>query len=192
MDSTNKFYCSKKSTVYVTFPNPPIRFEVYDDRGKVYFFRELGGKFNNIKFNICHKGHYTTSDPVVINKIVDIEIIPITAELPPVDRARMKKISIRYNKDLVHTPARIFTKQGVIEIGPKYKSFPFPTRLFILCHEEGHLLYSNEQDADIFALKNYVNNGYNKSSAIYAMTKVLKPSKGNTERILQQFKNVQT
>lgn len=189
---TNRFYCSKKSTVYVSFPNRPLRFEVYDDRGKVYYFRELGGKFDSIKFNICHKGHYKTSEECFIDKITDIEIVPIDITLPLPDRNRMQSVKVVYNSDLLFTPARIQSKTGVIEVGRKFKNFPFPVRLFILCHEEGHLLYANEENADLYACKLYVNNGYNKSNALYSLTKVLKTSEQNKNRILKLFKTLQS
>lgn len=192
MEVTNKFYAKGKCTVYVTFQFQPIRFEVYDDNKKLYYFRELGGKYDSVKFNICHKGHYTMSEECLIDKIVDIEIIPITTPLPTPDRNRMKAVKVIYNKDLLITPARINSKTGIIEVGKKFKSFPFPVRLFILCHEEGHLLYSDEFNADLYACKTYVNNGYNKSNALYALSKVLKPGEQNTNRILQQFKNIQS
>lgn len=192
MEVTNKFYAKGKCTVYVTFQFQPIRFEVYDDNKKLYYFRELGGKFDSIKFNICHKGHYTMSEYCIINKIVDIEIIPINKELPKPDRDKMKEVKVVYNHSLVITPARINSKTGVIEVGRKFKSFPFPVRLFILCHEEGHLLYSDEYNADLYACKLYVNNGYNKSNAFYSLSKVLKPSKENSNRIFELFKTIQS
>lgn len=192
MELTNKFHCSGKKTVYVTFPFKPIRFEVYDDRGKLYYFRELGGKFNSVKFNICHKGHFTMSEDCVINKIVDIEIHKINEQLPAPDRDRMKPVKIVFNKDLLITPARINSKTGVIEIGPRFKNFPFPVRLFILCHEEGHLLYADEFNADLYACKLYVNNGYNKSNAFYALSKVLKETDQNYNRIQKLFKHLQS
>lgn len=189
---TNKFYCPGKKTVYVTFQFQPIRFEVYDDRGKLYYFRELGGKFDGIKFNICHKGHFTMSEDCVIDKIVDIEIYPVVESLPPPDRNRMKKVEVVFNKELMITPARINSKTGKIEIGPRFKNFPFPVRLFILCHEEGHLLYADEFNADLYACKIYVNNGYNKSNAFYALSKVLKETDQNYNRIKQLFKTLQS
>lgn len=192
MEPTNKFYCNGKKTVYVKFPIKPIRLEVYNDNGKVYYFRELGGKFDSIKFNICHKGHYTLSENCIIDKIVDIEIYPIKVQLPAPDRNRMKPVKVVYNDSLILTPARIFSKQGVIEVGRKFKTFPFPIRLFILCHEEGHLLYADEFNADLYACKIYVDNGYNKSNALYALTKILKGGKRNTERILKLFKTLQS
>lgn len=192
MELTNKFYCNKKSTVYVSFTDRPLRFEVYDDNKKLYYFRELGGKFDKVKFNICKKGHYTTSEPIEIEKIVDIEIIPLNAKLPPPDRDRMKIVKVVYNNNLILTPARITGSTGVIEVGRKFKTFPFPIRLFILCHEEGHLLYADEFNADLYACNLYVNNGYNKSNALYSLTKILRPSKQNTHRIIELFKTIQS
>lgn len=186
----SKIYVPGKKTVYVTFPVPPIRFEVYDERGKLYYFRELGGKFDAVKFNICHKGHYTFSEPCIVEKITDIEIIPVNVELPPPDRNRMKPVSIVYNKSLLTTPARMFSHEGRIEVGPRFKKYPFPVRLFILCHELGHLLYKDEENADLYACKIYIENGYNKSNAFYSLSKVLKVNVRNENRILKMFKNL--
>lgn len=187
-----KFYCSKKSTITVTFENPPIRVDVFNDNGKLYYFRELGGNFKTIKFNICHKGHYTISEDCVINEITDINIIPVNVVLPPPDRNREKEVSIVFNKNMTSTPARINTKTGVIEIGKRFKLFPFPIRLFILCHEVGHFFYSKEENADLYACKIYVDNGYNKSNALYSLTKVLSVNIQNEKRILELFKKIQS
>ena len=186
----DKFFAPGKCTVYVSFVHNPLRFELYDERGKVYFFRELGGKFGSIKFNICKKGFYRFSEPCIVNKIVPIEIKPFGVDLPPIDRDRAQSVKVVYNPDLKNTPARIFSKKGIIEVGPRFKTFPFPTRLFILCHEVGHLFYSQEEDADLYACKIFLENGYNKSSAFYALSRVLKINLRNKNRILKIFKHV--
>lgn len=188
----NKFFCKGKCTVTVVFKNNPLRVDVVNDKNKIYFFRELGGKFKTISFNICHKGHYKISDDCESIEVNPIKIIPITITLPPPDRNREKPISFEYNDNLITTPARINTGTGRIELGRNFKKYPFPVRLFILCHEQGHFFYSKEEDADLYACKIYVNNGYNKSNALYSLTKVLHAGVKNKKRISELFKTLQT
>ena len=150
-----KFYCPKKSTVYVTFADNPIRFEVYNDndKGKVYFFRELGGKFKELHFNICAKGHYIISEDCSSIEVKDIIIYEVKGELPPPDRSGFKPVKFVDNKDLITSPARTFRKTGVIEKGKNFYNYPYPVRVFILCHEIGHFFYKSEENADFFACK---------------------------------------
>lgn len=188
----NRFFCKDKSTVTVKFTEKPLRVEVYNDKGKVYFFRELGGKFETINFNICHKGHYTISEDCISIEVNPIKIFPVNVKLPPKDRNRFKEVTFEHNDSLIITPARINTKTGKIETGRTFKNFPFPVRLFILCHEVGHFFYSKEEDADLFACKLYVNNGYNKSNALYSLTKVLKTGLPNKKRVQELFNHLQS
>lgn len=182
-----KFYCKGKCTVYVKLNNSPLRVEVLNDKGKVYYFRELFGKFSQIKFNICHKGHYSIPEDCTIEKIVPIEIERLNIVLPPFDRNDEKPVVFKYNPDLLTSPARIFRKAGVIETGRYFKTLPFPIRLFILCHEIGHFYYTGEENADLYACKLYLDNGYNKTNALYALTKVLRKNVNNEKRVKVLF-----
>lgn len=185
-----KFYCPKKSSVYVTFTDKPIRVEVYNDKGKVYFFRELGGKFESIKFNVAHKGHYSISEDCKSIEVKDIVIDEIKQQLPTPDRKGFKPLKFVNNPDLITSPARAFRKTGIIEKGKLFYTLPFPIRVFILCHEIGHFFYKDEDNADLFAVKLYVKNGYNRSVAIYSLTKVLNPTPKNIIRVEKLFKTV--
>ena len=183
-----KLYCKGKCTVYVKFTeSKPLRIEVLNDAGKVYYFRELNNNYNQIKFNICHAGHYKINPDCVIEKIVPIEIEKLNVVLPPFDRNKEKPVVFKYNPDLLTSPARIFTDKGIIETGRHFKSYPFPIRLFILCHEIGHFYYKGEENADLYACKLYVDNGYNKTNALYALTKVLRNSLNNEKRVKALF-----
>lgn len=183
----NKFFCEGKKTFDIQFTQPPLRVEIYNDEGKVYFFRELGGKFKKISVNICHKGFYRVSEDCDSIQKRELEKSTINAVLPPPDRDRMKPFVIVHNENLTSTPARNFTNKGVIETGKTFKHFPFPIRLFILCHEVGHFFYADEENADLYACKIFLENGYNKSTALYALTKVLKANIQNKKRVERLF-----
>lgn len=186
----NKFFCKEKSTVIVKFKVKPVRFEVLNDNAKVYFFRELDNKFLNVKFNICHKGFYTMSEECESIDVLPIQIVKSNIQLPPIERNRFRDFKIVYNKNLMSTPARNFTFSGIIETGRNFNTYAYPIRLFILCHEVGHFFYAKEENADLYACKIFLENGYNPSSALYALTRVLNANINNKKRILNLFKNI--
>ena len=89
------------------------------------------------------------------------------------------------------TPARNFTGKGLIEVGEKFYKYPYAVRVFILLHELGHFYYKDESLCDLFAAKNFINWGYNNSTAFYALSQVLNcDSDRNKERVTILFKNL--
>lgn len=158
---------------------------------KPYFFRVLHKKYPAIKFNLCHPGKYSTTAGTV-DKILPLQIQKFNYTLPPKDRHLMKFFEFRKNPTLTGSPARNFTKLGIIETGTKYDTYPFPVRLFILLHEIGHFYYKDEANADAFAAKTFVDLGYNESTALYSLSNVLNfESKRNKDRIETMLYNVQ-
>lgn len=177
-----------KATVYVTFDKKPRSIKVYRN-GILYFFRELEGKYQSIKFNICHAGRYTTNVECKSIAIKPIEIEPLNFKLPKPQRNYFQPFRILKNNSLKSTPARHYYKIGVIEIGPVFFKFPHCIRLFILLHEVGHFYYKDEHLADAYAAKKFIENGYNNSSAMYALTRILTDcTQKNEKRILSLFK----
>lgn len=168
-----EFTVKEPSTIYISFTCPLQQVNVFF-KDQIYFFRVLNGKYTNIKFNVCHAGTYKT-DRGIIDKIVPIEIEPLNFDLPVPDRNRMKEFKIIHNPNLplTGTPARNFTHKGIIETGLKYKTLPFPIRLFILLHEIAHFYYKDEEKCDLWAAKMYVQKGYNNSMAYYSLSMVL-------------------
>lgn len=185
----NIFKIVQPSTVLFTFDEPPQYVNVYL-KNELYYFRNLGGKFYKIKFNVKHPGKYFIDVDCANIKVIPIEITPLNFELPEPDRQRLKPFQFIYNSELTGTPARNYTNTGIIEYSSYFKTLPFPLRLFILLHEIGHFYYKDEENADAYAAKVFIDNGYNESTAIYALTKVLHPTDKNEKRILSLFKKI--
>lgn len=220
----NSFETKGSRTIEVFFYKPfPDQFNI-ELNGELYFFRRLGGKYASIKFNVCSPGFYETDINCSDIIIKPISIEPLNIKLPPIERNRLKEFRIIFNPDLKGTPACNYTKDGVIEYGWKFKSYPYPIKLFILCHEYAHFyygkgeltenevnrklkqgmthaqiesehrkgIYESEKYCDALAAKIFVDNGYNPSTAFYALTQVLNTgSEYNNERINALFKQLQ-
>lgn len=174
-----------KSTVNFRFVGSiPRRFEIYDSRGNLYFFRYLDETKRDINVNIAHAGTYTTNGNAYIT-VKNFQEPALNFDLPEREKSYFRgKFNYRYNPDLKGTPARHFFKKGLIEIGPLFYVLPFPVRVFILCHEIGHCFYSDEKKADMFACFLFLKNGYNKTTAIHSLMDVLNlRSSANVERV---------
>lgn len=186
-----KLTIAEPSTVYLKNLSSCNRVNIYLQGLQLpYFFRELDCKYNCIKVNLPHVGTYS-GDNGEIESVCPIEIEPLNIKLPYPDRDRMKQFIIKHNPLLTGSPARNFTQTGIIETGTRYKTAPFPIRLFILLHEIGHFLYKNEDNCDAWAAKQFIAMGYNNSTAIYALTKVLNcESPTNKQRILKLFNHL--
>lgn len=176
---------NKPETIYIKFNgNLPRKFELLDNRGRLYFERYLDGKTPRIKFNIPNAGVYQTANNIEIVKRVDIELPSFDFDLPPFERDRIKDFTIVYNPALHNTPARVFTHEGIIEKGSKFNIYTQPMKVFFLLHEVGHFYYKTEEYCDLFALTHFLKMGYNMSTAMYALTNVLRRNKQNRERVL--------
>jgi len=179
---------SKPSTVFIKFTGNPLprTFVLKNAAGEIYFFRQLDGKTPRIKFNLPHSGSYGSTTSFSIEKITDIIIKDPAIVLPPYERDRIKDFTIVFNPELsgpLATPARVFTNEGIVEKGANLYKFPKPMRVFFLLHEVGHFYYKTEQYCDLFAFVHFVRMGYNASTAIYCLTKVLKDSPLKTKRV---------
>lgn len=187
---------NKPSTVYAQFDAgaEPHTFKVFDENGKLYYFRYLNGKTPRIKFNIPDQGKYTTNAPIQIVKIAPIEIPDCFPELPPAVRDRWQPVTMLYNPDLdriTTTPIRIYSQTGVIEYGNKFLSYPKPIQEFLVAHEKGHMFYLREEDCDMFALLDFVRKGYSQSQAYYTLSHILMRTPANVERLKTLFNNIQ-
>lgn len=180
------------STVFVKFLSEVPRLFIFGkEDGSVEFFRYLYGNVPRIKFNIPNVGKYLANVPIEVTKITPIQI-PILSlpVLPPADRDRwVDNPEIVFNPSL-DSVARNFTDLGRIEIGPKFYKIIKPMQEFIILHEKGHFLYSEEEDADLFALVNFVRMGYNQSTAYYTLENVLKQSRQQVDRLKNMFNKI--
>lgn len=188
------FEVKEKATVTVTLSKMPGVLKVM--RGSLlYFFRELTGRMKDadgvIKINILHPGSYTLSHEAESIKVEPIRIHPLPFPLPPKDRDLFKSFEVVYNPDLKNTPARNFTGHGIIEVSPQFKKLPHFIQEFIMLHEVGHFYYKDEINADLYALKKYIEKGYNNSGAYYSLTKVLRPTEANKKRIDNLYKHLE-
>lgn len=179
-------------TFYIQFGElMPKTFKLFNSQNQCYYFRFLDGKTKRIRFNIPDTGEYTSNVPFDIVKKVPIELPLSYPPIPPAQRDRMKDVTIVFKPELQGTPARIFSHTGVIEYGKKFLTYPPPIRLFLLLHEQGHLLYKDEIYCDLWAMINFLRLGYNQSTAFYSLANVLSSSNENISRIKEMFKNIQ-
>lgn len=179
-----KFEVKNKSTIKVNILGAiPKRVIIHDDRNRIYYFRDLAENQSEFETNILRAGKY------FINVRAEVRAYPLKKyklnfELPEFDKYfPHSHFKIVFNPHLVGTPARNFYKEGIIEIGEKFKELPFQIRLFILCHEVGHSFYHDEDKADLYALKLFLDMGYSKTMALHALTDVLTKSPQKQQRI---------
>lgn len=184
------FTTKGRCTVSIFLVEKPGILYVYDSAGKIYFFREIKGQ-ERLKFNILKADTFTINAECHTIEILPLSIHPLKVVLPTPDRQLMKPFKIVFNPSLTGTPARNFYNKGLVEVGQKYIDQPYPIRVFILLHEEGHFLYADEINADLYAAKKFVAWGFNNSSAFYALKNVLNMrSDANQKRLLNLFKNL--
>lgn len=187
----NTFKSNGKCTVTVFFNQQPKILEVKDSAGNVYFFREIEGQ-KSIKFNILKSDVFKLNCNAENIKISPLSITPLNIVLPTQDRNEMKQFKIIFNPNLKGTPARNYFIKGIIEVGEIFKKQIYPIRVFILLHEVAHFYYEDEETADLFAAKKFVDMGFNNSTAFYALRNVLNfESKRNKQRLINLFKNLQ-
>ena len=177
-------------TLKVQFAKPHLLFELRKD-GQPYYFRHMDGKSTVININLPESGVYTSEQPFNIIRRGEIEkyntskiVLPKPDRNYPVEGIKVEK---NQRGDMGTTPARIFPQLGIIETAPVFDTYPKPIKLFILLHELGHTQYSREIDADLFALKQYLDLGYNGSMAFYALSHILKVSPANIIRLKKVF-----
>lgn len=163
--------------------------------GEIYFERRFENRQSNIKVNIPDIGEYTTSFIFTKVQQLPLEIERKITRLPKPQRDNYLTVkpkvffdsSMNYNG----TPAKILPSTGIIHISNKFLSLPIYTRKFIYWHEVGHLRYKSEFFCDLFACKQMIDRGYNESSCIYTLSRVLGRTSQNIERIKFALSQVQ-
>lgn len=187
---------SKPSTVYVQFREVMPRTFVLSSvsANEDYYFRYLDGKTPRIKFNVPDPGLYVTNVPVDVVKISPIEIPKSIPKLPPANRDRWQKVKEIHNPSMdneTSTPIRIYSKLGIIEYGDRFLKYITPIQIFLKLHEYGHMFYVEEDSCDMYALVNFIQMGYNQSTAYYALKHILSRSPQKIERLKALFNNIQ-
>lgn len=167
------------------------RITLYSSDGSIYHLREMADS-TPINVAIHHSDNYTIDTDCIISPIGPIKPQYINVDLPTAERWRLNDVRVVYNPDLKGTPARIFTTKNpvIIEVGDKFYSLPKQMRFFILLHEYGHLFYSEEWKVDLFALKVFLQSGYNQSQAFYSLSKVLGDSAQSRDRVIRLFNSI--
>lgn len=164
----------------IIFATPPSgELTIYNGR-KVYHIQKTTNGQTAVKFP--DPGKYT-ANAEILSKSTGISK-PSALIMGKADRNyKANSFHVVYNANLKDTPARIFYEIGRCEVGPAFLSLPLQWQKFILFHEKAHLFYSDEFNADKYALNYFMQKGYNFSQAKYALESVLKKSEENTNRI---------
>lgn len=179
------------STARLNFENAPRSFRIYSNKNeRLHFFRPNRKGLKTISVNFPRPGIYTAENAPTV------EILPLKkrnypVNLPDPERnssAAPDQIFITENFTVEHTPARINATTGEVQICAGFESLPNEVRYFILLHELGHRLFKTETLCDQFALKKFLDQGYNPSQAVIALTRILRPTPENYKRINNIFK----
>lgn len=162
---------------------------------KAHYYRKMKGSRVNVNLPV-HADKmiiYVIGNPKIESIIVGRlrqKHIPINMK-PDIDRSfRMSDIRIEKDNKLP-SAGRFYSKKPIIAFNPKImRSLDQPTRVFVGLHEAAHYFTTNEEKADKWATIQFLNLGYNLSSAEYALINALKRSPGNVKRMMEQFKTL--
>lgn len=185
---------AEPSTLYIKFTGEIPKCFIFGnpETGEIFFFRYISGSIPRIKFNVPLPGVYEGNVPFDVVKLTPIQIPVLSLPvLPPATRNRWKgdDIEVQFNPQL-ETIARNFTDVGIIEVGPRYEALIQPIKYFILLHEQGHFFYDDEFNCDLYALVNFIREGYNVSTAYYTLEKYLMKSQEQMERVRALFSKI--
>lgn len=184
----------KPSTV-VFLSEPLTEVTFFDRDGKIYYERRFARPVEEFIVNFPDTGNYQYNAPLLSYKRLPLQQFKKITKLPKRERAyNPDKTTIIVDDRMVAggTPAKIYPARGVIHVSPEFLKLPKYQQEFILEHERGHMWYQTEEYCDIFAAKRMLDRGYNESSCVYALTRVLKRSPDNVKRIGFTFSNMAT
>lgn len=179
----------KPSTYRIRFiDNTPSVFRIYNEKGDLYFYRYMPQGQKSIKINIPDIGnYYFNANAIVERSPISINSNVYKIKLPAKERNRRKDYFIVHDENETESPAIIFTKEGRIITGSKFKKLTIPMKQFILLHELGHFDYKTEKFCDLFATVEFIKMGHNPSTAMYCLVDVLRKHPQNDERIRYVF-----
>lgn len=189
-----EFLIEKPSTIEISSNKPFSQVVITCEKG-IYYERYFTAPTMRCNVNIPDRGKYRllNSDGKSI-KIGDLIKTPVNFTVPPSKKDYSgKPFFIRVNANLIGgTPARICvtTNPILIEISPTLKDLPIYAQKFIIYHEMGHRFHYNEEHTDLFAVKMMLERGYNQSSCMLALSKVLKKSDANIKRVMNVVGNI--
>lgn len=168
-----------------------------EGRNPIYYERKVADDTININLPVHPKKVILTTEE---GRVKDVLQGPLTAPQIPYFDAPTRKAPYE-PEDIVYepkwdmeSPARIFSNKPLIQYNPdKINKLPEPIKRFIFMHELAHLYFGKElplkereMKCDTWAAITFLNQGWNLSSAIYALTQVLNRNKVNVARMLKQ------
>lgn len=165
--------------------------QMIDKFGRLWYFRPQM-KAGLFKFNQPYAGRFFCRGFTPV-KIEPLSHIRYDIDLPKFERENNPELKSIEAGLIGHSPALVFAKQGRVIIDKeKFAKMPPPVRLFVLLHEMGHRHYTTEHYCDIFALKKFLEMGFNPSTAFLSLSRILDTKEGkrgtaNTARIKQLF-----
>lgn len=183
-----RFEISAPSTALIQTPkNGPLI--ILNDSGLIWHKQNTFKPISAVK--IPFAGRFETN-----GKILDVKKgikIPNSLKLPAKTRNfDSSNFQVVHNPNLKHTPARIFYDKGICEVSTAFKNLPIQWQEFILLHEKAHFKYEAEQDADRWALNEFLQKGFNASQAFFALRDVLRKSEENLNRQREIYKQIET
>lgn len=186
---------NERSTISFTVKTNGEAFSIdFAKTGQQYHIRELQPGSHRLTVSIKHPTIYKFSHPYT--DLVIKKGLPKYINLPSApkrERDYERPFDVKRNNNLktvariYSVPDGIYKRKTVIETGDLFEEMNYQQRLFALEHERAHFFYKDEVKADTLALINYLEAGFNPSNALYALTKFLKHSPANVERIKELF-----
>jgi len=168
---------------------------VRDDLGRIQYFRAFSVPVKKWRFNlpfiygcnslnICTKlnGHFV---PVKITKSRLKKHSSLFIKLPSPNWIK-KNLTVNFDPN---TQQLAYNEVGKsITLGPQFFKLPYFLQFFVYYHELGHNYYHSEENADLYAIKRYLEAGGSPSSILYALDEGLANSGLKTKR-LEEAKN---
>lgn len=176
---------TKPCSVIINFKTPCKGFAVRGSNGKTYYARYFEKPTLSSRFNMTDKGSFKIIPCGNIDfNLSYSELMPYKEiSLPPMQWDKRGKVTIRLNKELKGSPARINTRTRVIEVNERFMKMPVFCQRFILEHEKAHLMYSSEFYCDLYAYNACMKRGGNQSQQLFTLMIVLKRSPFNVDRL---------
>lgn len=179
------------TNIELTFPKVMYNFKIKLEN-KPYYVRNSKG-LTKLNLNINHSGDFFINHKPIQVNFSERKIYTHFVDLPNREKnINHKPIRLIFNEELLHSPARIDVKTGIIEYSSDFLKLPILWQDFIILHEIGHHYYKTEEYCDLYALKNYIDNYGNPSQAYYSLSKVFKRPEYQVNRLKNLHKNIIT
>ncbi len=155
------------------------RFRIIDETGKTFYKSRRG--FSPTVINLP-PGNYKFR-----GKFVPVEPLKYVINLPSPTKNDVIEPKLFFGKN--PNTATINFNTHEITLSDKLMRYPLYVSKYVYYHELGHQFYWGEEDADLYAAKRMLEEGYNPSQVIlasYQITKDLSRVDNITNKIIQQ------